>query len=315
MLLEVVAVVVGLVFLTIAADKLVEGAVGMANRLGVTPMLIGLTVVAWGTSAPELVVSVQASIERTQGIAVGNVVGSNIFNAAAILGLTALICPIPCQGAMVRRDVPIMIAVSLLVWGFARDAQFDRIEGVILVALIIAYTYMSYRWAKSDPNPEIPPEVAAAGNTSVGVDLVRILVGLVGMVVSSKGLLWGAVGLAKRFGFSDEVIGLTLVAAGTSAPELATSVVAAWRKQPDIAVGNVVGSNIVNLLGILGVAATVMPLSVSSHMVGIDLPVMVVVTLGCLPIMRTGMRITRLEGFVLVTAFVLYNISLYLAPG
>ncbi|HOY67901.1 MAG TPA: calcium/sodium antiporter [Candidatus Ozemobacteraceae bacterium] len=311
MITHIVAIVGGLVLLTLAADWLVAGAVALAHKMGVSPLFIGLTIVAAGTSTPELVVSVQASIENNPGIAVG----SNIFNAALILGVAALIHPIACNKAVVKRDTPIMILVSLLCWWFASDRQFSRPESLIMIGLLVLYTAVSYVLGKKEATPEIPDEVKAIEPTSLGKDLGKIVIGLVGLVGGSKALLFGSVAIAKTFGVSDEIIGLTLIAAGTSLPELATSVVAAMKGQSEIAVGNVVGSNMFNILGILGVAGSMLPLTVSDHMLGIDIPLMVVVALGCLPIMWTGYRIVRAEGLLLVAAYLGYMYILFQTPS
>jgi cation:H+ antiporter len=312
---NVLLIIFGLIILTYAADKLVEGAASMARRLGVSPLVVGLTVVAYGTSFPELVVSVQASFENNPGITVGNAVGSTIFNSGLILGLAALICPIPCNSDVVRRDVPVMIGSSLLIWFMARDQQFSRPEGIILILLVIIYSFASYYLAKKSPDPEIPSEALGEIQSTPARDIFRIVVGMAGLIGGAKLLLIGSVAIAKSFGISDEIIGLTLVAAGTSMPELATSVVAAWRGQPDIAIGNVVGSNIFNILGIIGVSGVLLPLQVSTHMLEIDIPIMVIFCLGALPIMKSDLKISRLEGFFLTVFFLMYNVALYFSPS
>ncbi len=355
-MLDFLLVAVGLVILTLAADWLVAGACALARRAGVSPLLIGLTIVAAGTSAPELVVSVQASFENNPGICVGNVVGSNIFNVAAILGIAAMIKPISVSRAVIRRDVPWVIGVSLLCWFFARDSLFSRGESAVLLSLLVVYTVMSYLQSRTKPQEaplpqtsphlapvlatelsaatplssesapaNVPAEVASAaaatpadganpGNearpTSLARELGLLVVGLAGMILGSKLLLVGAISLAKQLGMSDEVIGLTLVAAGTSLPELATSVMAAWKGESEIAVGNVVGSSLFNILGILGLAGVFLPLNVSSHMLSIDIPVMVVVALAMFPIMRSDMTVSRAEGVLLFSGFVVYTVSL-----
>lgn len=340
MLLNLVLVIAGLVILTLAADWLVEGASALAHRIGVSPLLIGLTIVAAGTSAPELVVSVQASFENNPGICVGNAVGSNIFNAAAILGIAALIHPIAVSRAVIWRDVPVMIGSALLAWFMARDRLFSRPESALLLFLLVLYTGASYWQARKKPDENPLPHIPApnelledltqggtesapaqadgssetpapAKPSTIGRELGLIAVGLIAMIAGSKMLLVGAVAFAKYFGLSDEVIGLTLIAAGTSLPELATSTMAAWKGESEIAIGNVVGSNIFNILGILGFAGTLLPLQVSEHMFGIDIPIMVVVSLGVLPIMRTGMKISRPEGIILLGTFIVYTWYLF----
>ncbi len=317
MVWDIFYVIVGFVLLTVAADRLVLGATGIAKKLGVSPLVIGLTVVAFGTSMPELVVSIQASFENNPGIAVGNVVGSNIFNAALILGIAAMIHPIKCERSVVRRDVPIMIIVALWNWFQARDRLLDRFECFTLFIGIILYTWISYHLAKKEGVAATPEEPGSQENVpaTMGRSLFEIAIGLVGLVAGAKLLLFGSVHMAKAFGISDEVIGLTLIAAGTSLPELATSVVAARKGMSEIAIGNVVGSNLFNSLGILGVAGTILPLQVSEHMYGIDMPVMVVVSLGCLPIMRTGYMIVRSEALLLLGAYAWYTYALFQTPN
>jgi len=302
----------GLYLLTIAADWLVSGASNLARRLGVSSLVIGLTVVAFGTSMPEFVVSVDASLNNNPGIAVGNVVGSNIFNIALILGIAALIQPISCSRSVIRRDVPVMIGVAGLMWYMSLDRMISRPEAALLFSLLIIYTVYSYYKARTEPSTD----EASEGDepTTLFAEIRLIFFGLVAMIAGSKLLLHGSVAIAKVAGISDEVIGLTLIAAGTSLPELATSVVAAMRGKSDIAIGNVVGSNIFNILGILGLAGMVLPLQVSEHMGNIDCPVMFIASLGCLPIMRTGLKITRIEGIILLASYAVYTWVLFQTP-
>ncbi|MFZ2957141.1 MAG: calcium/sodium antiporter [Candidatus Ozemobacteraceae bacterium] len=320
MMIDVFFIVTGLVILTLAADWLVFGACSLAQRFGVSPLLIGLTIVAAGTSAPELVVSLQASFENNPGICFGNVVGSNIFNTAAILGIAALIRPITVSRAVIRRDIPVMIGASALCWLLVRDGLLSRGESILLLLLLAAYTGISYVQSRNTPDqaplPQIlqhidPQITGAIKSPPVSSTLIRelgfLLAGLLGMVLGAKLLLVGAISVAKQFGLSDEMIGLTLVAAGTSLPELATSGMAAWKGESEIAIGNVVGSSIFNILGILGTAGAFLPLQVSSHMLSIDIPVMVGLAITMVPIMRSGMKVTRLEGALLLLIFILYN--------
>lgn len=332
MIANILYVIAGLFILSYAADRLVIGACALAVKLGVTPMVIGLTVVAFGTSLPELVISVQAGIENNPEIAIGNVVGSNIMNIAMILGIAALIQPIACSREIIRRDVPIMIASACLVWFTARDGVISRLEGIVLFVAFTAYIIASCIWAKSQKTdctagdaseaactqPEAEdPELADAMKklkekpSTMSRDLATIVVGLIGLGAGAKLLLVGAVNIASGLGISKEVIALTLIAFGTSLPELATSVAAAMRGQSDIAVGNVVGSNIFNALCILGFSSVILPLTVTPEMLRISIPLMVVVSLACLPIMKTGFKIIRFEGLLLVSAYVGYIIMLF----
>lgn len=315
MVIYIFAIVLGLVLLTLSSDWLVTGGVNLSRKMGVSPLFIGLTVVAFGTSMPELVVSVQASLEGNSGIAIGNVVGSNIFNAAFILGVAALIQPIPCKSAIVRRDVPVMILTGVLLWWMTSDRVVSAKECTALLALLVLYVGVSYILGRREATPESPVETQVEKATSLGCDFGNIATGLAGLVGGSKLLLYGAVSTAQTLGISDEIIGLTLVAVGTSLPELATSVMAARKGQSEIAIGNVVGSNIFNILGIIGVAGILLPLQVSEHMFRMDIPVMVVICLGCLPIMQSNSRIDRPEGLVLLGSYLAYMYLLILAPS
>ncbi|MBU1108115.1 MAG: calcium/sodium antiporter [Candidatus Riflebacteria bacterium] len=313
---EILAMIgAGLYLLTIAADWLVNGASNLARRIGVSSLVIGLTIVAFGTSMPELVVSVDASMANNPGIAVGNIVGSNIFNIALILGIAALIQPITCNKTVVRRDVPIMIAATGIMWYFSLDRVISRNESVILFGLLVIYTLYSYIKSRREQQPEESANSEPSTPTSLRTEIRLIVTGLIAMIAGSKLLLHSSVALAKHVGISNEVIGLTLIAAGTSLPELATSIVAAKKGQSDIAIGNVVGSNIFNLLGILGVAGMILPLQVSEHMASIDCPVMFVLSLACLPIMWTGFKITRMEGAILLAAYFFYTWILFQTPA
>lgn len=336
MLGSLVFCAIGLVILTYAADKLVEGASNLAINIGVSKMVIGLTIVAAGTSLPELVVSVNASLKGNPALSLGNVVGSNIMNVALILGIASLIQPIACERQMVRRETPIMIAMTALVWYMAHTGSvITPYEGLLLIGLFFAYTIMSYvigrrENAIAEEIKEKADEVIAAAEEAEAKpttlhNIIYVFGGLVGLVIGAELLVRGAVTIAQSLGISDEIIGLTLIAIGTSLPELATSIVAARKGQSDISVGNVVGSNLFNLLGIVGCAATlplIIPgateanyLNVSPNMLGIHIPLMLVVSLGVLPIMRTGMKIVRLEGALLLACYIAYTVMLYQTAG
>ncbi|MDD2997777.1 MAG: calcium/sodium antiporter [Candidatus Riflebacteria bacterium] len=314
--LEIAAMIgAGFYLLTIAADWLVHGASNLAKRIGVSSLVIGLTVVAFGTSMPELVVSIDASLAGNPGIAVGNVVGSNIFNIALILGIAALINPITCSRSVIRRDVPIMITVAGLMWYLSADRMISRMEAGFLFSLLITYTVFSYVKGRQELPLDGAEENDSDAPTTLAFEMRLVITGLIAMIAGSKLLLHGSVAVAKVVGISDEVIGLTLIAAGTSLPELATSVVAALRGKPDIAIGNVVGSNIFNILGILGLGGIILPLEVSEHMGTIDCPVMFAVSLACLPIMYTGLKITRFEAAIFLVVYVSYTLVLFQTPG
>ncbi len=294
----------GLSILTVGADLLVRGASAVALRIGLSEIVVGLTVVAFGTSAPELAVSLKAALGGQGDISVGNIVGSNIFNVAAILGISAMVCPLVVHLGIVRRDMPVLIGCSI---GFIAFLSFGggigRGEGTVLVAVLLAYVGWSIRQGRKLPTTD--ETVTPKAPTSLWLSIGLVLVGLAMLVFGARLFVDGAVGIARDLGWSEAVIGLTIVAAGTSMPELATSVVAALRKQTDIAVGNVVGSNIFNLLCIGGITATVEPLRAGG--IGwLDLGAMFVASLILIPLMRTGFRLERWEGGVLFAMFVGY---------
>lgn len=300
----------GLVLLVAGAEFLVRGAAQLAARLGVAPLTIGLTVVAFGTSAPELAISVGSSLEGQAEIALGNVVGSNIFNVLFILGACALILPLVVSTALIRRDVPIMIGASLLVLLLAADGELSRSEGLLLVAGLVGYIYMQFRQGRDSSDAEIPEIVSGA----LPRQLLAVLLGLILLVAGARVFVDGAVSLAQMLGVSELVIGLTIVAAGTSLPEVATSIMASIRGQRDIAVGNVIGSNIFNLLCVLGAALLVAPapLQVNQQVLLFDLPVMLMVAVVCLPIFFTGYQVSRAEGALFLTAYLAYTSYLVL---
>ncbi|MCL4826075.1 MAG: calcium/sodium antiporter [Caldilinea sp.] len=312
----------GLVVLVAGAELLVRGASRLAAALGIAPLVIGLTIVAFGTSAPELAVSVQSALRGQADIALGNVVGSNIFNVLFILGLSALIVPLLVAQQLVRFDVPLMIGVSVLVWVLSLNGFVERWEGAVLFAGILLYTVFLIVQSRREQNKTSATEFEAEYALHEPVSWQRTVLN-VGMAVGGLALLvlgarWfvdGAVGLARFLGLSELVIGLTIVAAGTSMPEVATSVVAALRGERDIAVGNVVGSNIFNILAVLGVAAIVAPgngAPVANNMLVVDMPFMIAVAIACLPIFFTGHTISRWEGLLFLGYYVAYTIYLVL---
>ncbi|WP_028990215.1 calcium/sodium antiporter [Thermithiobacillus tepidarius DSM 3134] len=309
----------GLALLIAGAELLVRGASRLAAAFGISPLVIGLTVVAFGTSSPELAISVQSGLAGQSDIALGNVVGSNIFNVLFILGLSAVITPLLVAQQLVRLDVPVMIGVSLLVLGLGLDGAFSRPEGGLLVAGLAAYTAFLIRQSRRESQAvqtEYAQEFGAATSAGRGrlLNLALVAGGLGLLVLGSRWLVTGAVAFAQALGVSELVIGLTLVAAGTSMPEVATSLIAAVRGQRDIAVGNVVGSNIFNLLGVLGLTAVVAPngVPVSDAVLGFDLPVMIAVAVACLPIFLSSHLIARWEGFVFLGYYAAYTTYLIL---
>lgn len=295
----------GLVLLYFGAEGLVRGSSSLALRLGVGPLLVGLTVVAFGTSAPEMIVSVKAAYLGQGDISVGNVVGSNICNIGVILAFSALIVPIKVASQIVRIDTPIMIGATALAIGLLYDGALTRTEGIIFFLLLVVYIVFSIRIAKkqaADPLAQEFSEEMKISKSGVLLDVLMVIGGLVMLVFGARFLVDAAIEIAKTFGLSEAVIGLTIVAIGTSLPEFATSLIAAIKKEADIAVGNVVGSNIFNIFGILGVSAFITPLS-SSGITGIDLAVMAAFALALWGFSRTGYRITRPEGLIMLFAY------------
>ncbi len=362
MFVDLILCIIGLAVLVYAADKLVEAASNLALNFGVSKMVIGLTIVAAGTSLPEFVVSINSSIKGNPALSLGNVVGSNIMNIALILGITALILPINSTKVMVKREIPIMIAITALAWIFAKtDSVITPNEGFVLLLIFFAYNIMSYTIGKRETKLAeeyeeeaerivtiVPPQKASNENTDekasekevqeektnetksenkeeeklpgIGKNILYIVIGLVGMVIGSELLVRGAVSIAKTLGVSNELIGLTLVAIGTSLPELATSIVAAKKGQSDLSVGNVLGSNIFNISAIVGTAAFVplftsnsaskIYLNVSPEMLSLHIPIMMVVAVILLPIVITDMKISRKEGAFFLAIYICYTIML-----
>lgn len=290
------------------ADLLVRGAANLAARFRVPPLLIGLTVVAFATSAPELVISVRAALRADAAIAIGNVVGSNIFNVLFILGASALVTPLLVSHRVVRRDVPIMIVCSAFMLLLALDGGFSRPEGAALVTGLLAYTAYQVRGAREARNAEGSAQVESPARGVLVVDCALFAGGLIMLAIGSRWFIDGSVDIATALGISQLVVGLTLVAGGTSLPELATSVLASVRGERDIAVGNIVGSNIFNILFVLGLSALVSPagVPVAPAALSFDIPVMVAVALACLPIFSTGSLISRWEGLVFVAYYGAY---------
>lgn len=313
MLLDIFLLILGLTALTAGAEGLVRGSASLAIRMGLTPLIIGLTVVAFGTSTPELVVSLSASLNNQADIAIGNVVGSNIFNIGIILGITALLYPVKVNLQIIKHDAPIMIGVSLLSLFLITKGTLSRLTGIGLFVLLIAYLYYSIRLARKEVSEDIEKqfqEGVPSRSNSLFRDLLFIGGGLLLLVTGSRLLVVSATDIARFMGISEAVIGLTVIAAGTSMPELATSIVAAFRRQPDIAVGNVIGSNIFNILGILGAASIANPLS-AIGITGLDLWVMVAFSVALLPLLYTDLKLQRWEGALLLLGYGAYLWTLW----
>lgn len=314
MLINIAQAAGGLAMLYFGGDRLVRGAAALATQFGISPLAVGLTVVAFGTSAPEFVVSVGAALSGENDIAVGNIVGSNIVNIALILGLAAIVRPMRVEAKIVRFDAPVMIVASLALAAILVDADASRVEGILLLAGAVTYTVWTF-WESRRESKEVQDELASAAPDTRANALASgslVLFGLILLVLGGRLLVTSAVALAMAFGISSAVIGLTIVALGTSLPELTTSLVASVRGQGDIAVGNVIGSNIFNVLGILGCTAVVSPLAVGA--IGwVDVGAMVVLACVATVFLLTGLRLERFEGAILVAGYAGYTLWLFTA--
>jgi len=313
MLLAAAAIVIGLFILVWGADRFVLGAASLARSLGVPPLLIGLTVVGFGTSTPEILVSTMAALEGSPGIAIGNALGSNIANIALILGVTALFSPLTVQSDMLRREYPILLAVSAGAFVLLADGHLGRIDGLILLAgLVLSMLLLvsiGLRRRDHDPLAEEMEAEIPYGLTALAAS-GWFLVGLIALIISSRLLVWGAIEVAVTLGISDLVIGLTIVAVGTSLPELAAAVMSAVKNEHDLAIGNVVGSNIWNLLAVLGIPGLLAPGVIPPEVVNRDMLVMLALTLALFVMGRskhTHGTINRLEGGLLLSCFIAYQ--------
>jgi len=313
MLLAVAAIVSGLVILVWGADRFVLGAAGLARSLGIPPLLIGLTVVGFGTSAPEILVSTMAALEGSTGIAIGNALGSNIANIALILGTTAVFAPLTVKSDMLRREYPLLLAVSFGAFFLLLDNHLGRLDGALLMAGLVLSMYLLVRIGlhRRDHDPlaeemeaEIPTDTTPLAATA------WFLIGLVALIASSRILVWGAIEIAVMLGISDLVIGLTIVAVGTSLPELAAAIMSVIKKEHDLAIGNVVGSNIWNLLAVLGIPGLLAPGVIPPEVVSRDMLIMLALTLALFLMgrsSRTHGTINRIEGGLLLSSFIAYQ--------
>ncbi len=308
----------GLVLLVAGAEMLVRGASRLAARLGVSPLVIGLTVVAFGTGSPELAVSVQSALSGQPDIALGNVVGSNILNVLLVLGLSAMVAPLIVATKLVRLDVPLMVAASLLLYAFSRDGSLQRVDGAVLLTGIVVYTGWSIwegrRAERATRAAARGPEASSSQPDAWPLPLAAVVAGLVMLTLGSRWLVTGAVSLAQLLGISELVIGLTVIALGTSLPEVATSVIATLRGERDIAIGNVIGSNLFNILGVAGSAALIAPhgIPVAPAALNFDLPVMIATAFACLPIFFSGNCVGRWEGLLFFGYYIAYTAYLVL---
>lgn len=314
---NILFLIAGLGILILGAELLVRGGSSLALHLGMTPLLVGLTVVAFGTSTPEMLVSVGGSIKGQDEIALGNVIGSNIFNVGFILATVALIFPINVKCSVLKLDAPVMIFVCFIALIVARSGIISRLEGLLFLLLLFAYTAVNIRLAKNETTAEVRTEFEDGIpriTKSMRTDIILIVGGLFLLMAGSKVLLSAATRIAQIMNISDAVIGLTIVAAGTSMPELATSMVAAIRKHSDIAIGNVIGSNIFNILGILGLSSLVKPLRLSNFGF-VDFWVMTFFSIVIFPLLWSSRKLCRWEGGLLLFGYVVYVWSLWPSHG
>ena len=317
-MLNTLYLLIGIALLTAGGEALIRGALGISNRLGVSPLLSGLLVVGFGTSMPEMVVSVDASLKGLPDIATGNVVGSNIANIMLILGLCALITPLGVSPIALRRDAVVVILASLLFVGLAWGSGLARLDGSLLLLALAGYLLWAYLSERGSASPEGEVHQAEAAEVqtlpgSLFSSTAITVLGLVLLILGAQVLLKGATGIALALGVSEAVIGLTVVAVGTSLPELTISVVAALRRHADVAVGNILGSNIFNLLGILGVSALMQPLQLSPRIASFDQWVMLGVAVLIFVFLYTGRRLSRIEGGILLALYASYVAVSYTA--
>lgn len=306
MLIASLAIVLGLIVLTWSADRFVEGAAASAHHLGMPPLSVGILVIGFGTSAPELMVSALSAAEGNPGLALGNAYGSNIVNIALVTGLVALLSPLAVRSQILKRELPLLGVATLVSLWCLWDRDISRLDGAMLLALLVGT--LGYGLWRSNRRKERPVEVEEiAGQMSLKRGLVWTLIGLALLIASSRLLVWGAVSIASAFGVSDLVIGLTVVAIGTSLPELASSISAVRKNQHDMVLGNMVGSNLFNTLAVVGLASVIHPIGVEPDALMRDWPIMAALTLLLAVFCVTGRRIGRLEGAVLLTIFIAYT--------
>ena len=305
--LPTIAFILGLIILSGGAEALIRGAIRMARLWKVSPIVIGLTIVAFGTSAPEMGVALSAAISGKPDITMGNLLGSNIANTGLILGLGALLTPLPVRLRMLKIEIPLLIVVSTALWAFAAKGHLERLAGLLLLFTFIAYCLALYRHSRKESYTlQVEFERSLSGKDSFWFDLVLVIAGLAGLVIGSKSLVWGAENIAVYLGIPELIVGLSLTAVGTSLPELATTVAAARKGQTDLILGNVIGSNLSNLCAVLGVTACITPININPDLLHRDFPVMMAFSLVLLPIMRIGMKVTRWEGAALLLSYSVY---------
>ena len=304
----------GLATLILGGEFLVRGAVGVAQKFRLSSLVIGMTVVSFGTSAPELIVSVKAALGGNPEIALGNVIGSNIANIALVLGITVLIFPLPVDRNSKIIDWPMMFLASVLFYLFALNGDLSRIEGIILFAILIAFVVFLIWNSRRKSNKLLEDEEVIIPTPMQFLrSLLFLLIGLVGLYFGAEWLLSGAIDIARHLGMEERVIGITIIAFGTSVPELVTSGVAAYRKETDISIGNLIGSNIFNIMAVIGVTAIVKPIEVGANTLNIDMIWMLAIAAALLPMMLIGKKINRFKGFLLIGTYVAYIALLMLS--
>ncbi len=321
MLIQIAVLIIGFVALAWSADRFVDGAAGTATRLGLSPLIIGLVVVGFGTSAPEMLVSALAALDGNPGLAIGNALGSNTTNIALILGATALLYPIVINTSVIKREMPILFLAMAVALLFMWNGLLSRIEGAaMLAALIVLVGYLFWAARRDAARSGSEDPIVAQYAEELPADmplrtaLLWLFVGLAGLLLSSRALVWAAVELATAFGISDLIIGLTIVALGTSLPELAASIASARKGEHDLIVGNVIGSNIFNTLGVMGIAALLEPTGVAAEVLVRDFPIMVGVTIGLVVLghlLGRRAHLGRFSGATLLATYVAYQTLLY----
>lgn len=311
---EILLFVGGVGVLYFGAEWLVRGSARLATSLGVSPIVLGLTVVSLGTSAPELVVSLRAALGGSSDLAIGNILGSNLANIGLVLGISALVRPLSVSGRVVTREVPVMLLITAALLPIIWNLHIGRAEGVMLIGLLAAYLIFLFRTARTE-DAKVLDEYEQFAKDTIGLsgwttarDVGLIFVGIAGLALGAFAIVESALAFAEVWNISELVIGLTIVSISTSLPELATSAVAAWRREGDIAVGNIIGSNVFNIAAVLGITATVSPLDVSPEVLRLEYPAVMIMSVLLVPIVRANLTIRRIEGFFLVSAYVALGI-------
>ncbi len=305
--MEYLLLIGGLVILIIAGEALVRGAVGVALKFNIPTLVIGMTIVSFGTSAPELLVSLKAALNNHPELAIGNVIGSNIANIALVLGITTMILPITVKRATAKVDWPIMMVTTILFFVFILNKNIEWYEGLIFtIGIIVFNVYMFWNAKRQNKKEVLDVDVQEVKKSNMFLNILLIALGAVGLAFGASWLLDGAVQIASNFGVSEHIIGVTIVAFGTSVPELITSVVAAFKKHTDISVGNLIGSNIFNILGVLGITSLVKEIPVTEHVISYDMYWLIGISILVFPLMIIGYKINRIRGFILFSAYCAY---------